>query len=72
MTKATKEFDIGVVEAESVSLVTGAGRPRRTPEIPGGPTNSEIAPAGVAEVTRLYGLRMWVEQSYKQVKQALG
>ena len=33
---------------------------------------SEIAPAGVAEVVRLYGLRMWVEQSYKQVKQALG
>jgi hypothetical protein len=33
---------------------------------------SETAPAGVAEVVRLYGLRMWVEQSYKQVKQALG
>ncbi len=33
---------------------------------------SEITPAGVAEVVRLYGLRMWVEQSYKQVKQALG
>jgi hypothetical protein len=26
----------------------------------------------VAEVVRLYGLRMWVEQSYKQVKHALG
>jgi hypothetical protein len=25
-------------------------------------------PVDVAEVTRLNGLRMWVEQSYKQVK----
>ncbi len=33
---------------------------------------SELAPAGLAEVVRLYGLRMWVEQSYKQVKHALG
>ncbi len=32
----------------------------------------KIAPVGVAEVVRLYGLRSWVEQSYKQVKQALG
>jgi hypothetical protein len=31
-----------------------------------------FAPASVAEVVRLYGLRMWVEQSYKQVKHALG
>jgi hypothetical protein len=31
-----------------------------------------LGPAGVAEVVRLYGLRMWVEQSYKQVKHALG
>ena len=30
------------------------------------------APAELAEVVRLYGLRMWVEQSYKQVKHALG
>jgi hypothetical protein len=33
---------------------------------------SELAPASVAEVVRLFGLRMWVEQSYKQVKHALG
>ena len=33
---------------------------------------SDLAPASVAEVVRLYGLRMWVEQSYKQVKHALG
>jgi hypothetical protein len=31
-----------------------------------------LAPASVAEVVRLYGLRMWVEQSYKQVKHVLG
>jgi hypothetical protein len=35
-------------------------------------TESDLAPASVAEVVRLYGLRMWVEQSYKQVKHVLG
>ena len=29
-------------------------------------------PASLEEAMRLYGLRMWVEQSYKQVKHALG
>ena len=29
-------------------------------------------PADLAEVVRLFGLRIWVEQSYKQVKYALG
>jgi SRSO17 transposase len=33
---------------------------------------SPRAPASLWEVVRLYGLRMWVEQSYKQVKHALG
>jgi len=33
---------------------------------------SRFAPARLAEIVRLYGLRMWVEQSYKQVKHALG
>jgi hypothetical protein len=28
-------------------------------------TESELAPADPAEIVRLYGLRMWVEQSYK-------
>jgi DDE superfamily endonuclease len=32
----------------------------------------DLAPASVGEVVRLYGLRMWVEQSYKQVKHVLG
>jgi DDE superfamily endonuclease len=33
---------------------------------------SELEAADLAEMVRLYGLRMWVEQSYKQVKHALG
>jgi SRSO17 transposase len=33
---------------------------------------SGLAVASLAEVIRLYGLRMWIEQSYKQVKHALG
>ena len=41
---------------------------------PGSPRAAEspLAPADLAEVVRLYGLRMWVEQSDKQVKQELG
>lgn len=34
--------------------------------------DSPIPPADLAEAVRLYGLRNWVEQSYKQVKQELG
>ncbi len=33
---------------------------------------SPLAVASLAEIVRLYGLRMWVEQSYKQVKHTLG
>jgi hypothetical protein len=33
---------------------------------------SRLQAAGLAEIVRLYGLRMWVEQSYKQVKHVLG
>jgi SRSO17 transposase len=41
---------------------------------PGSPRaeDSQLAQASLEEVVRLYGLRMWVEQSYKQVKHALG
>jgi DDE superfamily endonuclease len=35
-------------------------------------TESELEAADLAEVVRLHGLRMWVEQSYKQVKHVLG
>ncbi len=33
---------------------------------------SELEAADLAEIVRLYGLRMWVEQSYKQVEHVLG
>ena len=35
-------------------------------------TEPRFPPASLEEVIRLYGLRMWVEQSYKHVKHALG
>jgi hypothetical protein len=41
---------------------------------PGSPHADEapFPPAGLAEIVRLYGLRNWVEQGYKQLKQELG
>jgi hypothetical protein len=41
---------------------------------PGSPRENEslYPSADLAEITRLYGLRHWVEQSYKQVKDELG
>ena len=41
---------------------------------PGGPRERESPwpAAGLAEIVRIYGLRHWVEQSYKQVKDELG
>jgi len=33
---------------------------------------SDFTPADVAEITSLYALRSWIEQSYKQVKNSLG
>jgi hypothetical protein len=36
------------------------------------PDDATLPPADLTEVVRLYGLRMWVEQSYKQTKYALG
>jgi DDE superfamily endonuclease len=35
-------------------------------------TDSLLPPADLAEIVRLYGLRNWVEQGYRQVKQELG
>ena len=34
--------------------------------------DNQLAAASLQEVVRLYGLRMWVEQSYKHVKHELG
>jgi SRSO17 transposase len=44
----------------------------RSERASGRASGDDLAPASVSEVVRLYGLRMWVEQSYKQVKHALG
>jgi hypothetical protein len=41
---------------------------------PGGPraADSPHPPADLAELVRIYGIRNWIEQSYKQVKDELG
>ena len=41
---------------------------------PGGPreADSPHPAAALAEITRIYGIRHWIEQSYKQVKDELG
>ena len=41
---------------------------------PGGPREADsVHPAAdLAEITRIYGIRHWIEQSYKQVKDELG
>jgi len=41
---------------------------------PGGPreAGSPHPAAGLAEITRIYGIRNWIEQGYKQVKDELG
>ena len=46
-------------------LVTNLPHPKRR-------RAAAFAPADLAEVVRLYGLRTWVEQGYKQVKGELG
>jgi hypothetical protein len=41
---------------------------------PGSPREAASVhpPAGLAEIVRIYGIRHWIEQSYKQVKDQLG
>jgi hypothetical protein len=48
-------------------LGTNLPTPSECPE-----KDAPFTPASLEEVLRLYGLRMWVEQSYKQIKHALG
>ena len=48
-------------------LVTNLPAPSEHPA-----TEAPVAVASLEEVIRLYGLRMWIEQSYKQVKHVLG
>jgi SRSO17 transposase len=70
---------------KTTRLVAATTDPATLPEVstwylatplprPGSPRAEEwpVAPADLAEVVRLYGLRNWVEQSYKQAKQELG
>ena len=54
-------------DATTWYLVTNLPAPSERPT-----TEQRFAPASLQEVIRLYGLRMWVEQSYKQVKHTLG
>ena len=56
-------------ERKTWYLVTNLPHPSSCSERSG---ESDPAAAELAEVVRLYGLRMWVEQNYKQVKHALG
>ena len=49
-------------------LATNLPRPGRQPM----GAAAAFAPAGLAEIVRLYSLRNWVEQGYKQVKHELG
>jgi hypothetical protein len=41
------------------------------PDAPPAATSQHL-PADLAEIVRLYGLRPWIEQSYKQIKDELG
>jgi SRSO17 transposase len=54
-------------DATTWYLVTNLPAPSESSE-----RQAPFAPASLQEVLRLYGLRMWVEQSYKQIKHALG
>jgi SRSO17 transposase len=54
-------------ELSTMYLITNLPAPKSA-----GATSSALAPASLEEVVHLYGLRMWVEQSYKQVKHVLG
>jgi DDE superfamily endonuclease len=64
-------------------LVVATTDPARLPKLttwylvtnlprPAGRARAAFPPADLAEVVRLYGLRNWVEQGYKQVKHELG
>ena len=52
-------------------LMTNLPTPKAQNSSPGEQSQNSLAPADLEEVVRLYSLRNWVEQSYKQVKHAL-
>ena len=51
--------------------MTNLPTPKAQNSSPGEQSQNSLAPADLEEVVRLYSLRNWVEQSYKQVKHAL-
>ena len=59
--------DPGTLPDKAWYLVTNLPRPGG-PREPGSPHPA----VGLAEITRLYSIRNWIEQSYKQVKDELG
>jgi hypothetical protein len=73
LTQARRRVGLARLPANAArqgNLVPGTNLPR-----PGGPhdtADSAHEPADLTEVVRLYGIRHWIEQSYKQVKDELG
>jgi SRSO17 transposase len=53
-------------------VVSNLPHPTSEREEEGEVESKKLAPADLSEIVGLYGLRMWVEQSYKQVKHVLG
>ena len=66
----TERAVVATTDPESLPDLTTWYLVTNLPASPG--TDSPFPVASLEEVIRLYGLRMWVEQSYKQVKHALG
>src|SRR5215210_137056 len=53
-------------------LVTNLPHPECSEQAHEEESKKKLAEADLSEIVRLYGLRMWVEQSYKQVKHVPG
>jgi hypothetical protein len=53
-------------------VVTNLPHPDSEPAHEEEESKKKLAAADLSEIVRLYGLRMWVEQSYKQVKHVVG
>lgn len=65
---------VGQRERKSAVLPSGSHPHRRCPRpgLAGRRTPGPHPPADLTEIVRLYGLRPWIEQSYKQIKDELG
>src|SRR5215213_6920038 len=62
----------GLPDLSTWYLVTNLPHPGPEEDRALGEEEGALPAAGLSEAVRLYGLRMWVEQSYKQVKHASG